>query len=223
MIRINLLPVKAVKKQQLGKNQLILFALLVIGAGVGNFFWYSDRDRAATQLRASVDAIKKDITELDKIIGEVKNIAAEKAKLQDKLKVLDTLKKGRTGPVKMLDAMATCIPKNVWLKSMGDGTSGEMSIEGSAVSNDDLAEYMKALANVVWTPDGMGRLVEATRPGATTSRVELTPSGQIRDVPVDQVGVFFKDINLKTSTLRTAGPELKVVDFSLTLKANYAI
>jgi type IV pilus assembly protein PilN len=222
MIRINLLPVKAVKKQQLGKNQLILFGLLMVGTLVGNYYWYADRDGANQRLKGQVDAIKKDIADLDKIIGEVKNIAAEKQKLEEKLKVLNTLRKGRTGPVKMLDAMATCIPKNVWLKSMGE-SNGSMTLDGSAVSNDDLAEYMKSLANVVWTPEGMGRLVEVTRPGATTSRVELTPSGQIKDIPVEQVGVFFTEINLKTSTLKKAGAEVKVVDFQLTLKANYTI
>jgi type IV pilus assembly protein PilN len=221
MIRINLLPVRAVKKQEAGKKQLILFAVVLIGAGVGNYYWYADRQKANDKLVAQVANVQKEIAELDRIIGEVKNIASEKKKLEDKLKVLDTLKKGRTGPVKMLDAMASAMPKNVWLKSLSE-SGGNMSLEGSAVSNDDLAEFMKALANVVWTPEGMGRLVETTRRGATTSRVEIGPSGQVKDLPVDKVGVFFKNITLKKASLQTAN-DSKVVDFSLTLTANYAI
>lgn len=221
MIRINLLPVRAVKKQEAGKKQLILFALILIGAGIGNFYWYGDRAAADAKLAAQVANVKKEIADLDRIIGEVKNIANEKQTLEEKLKVLDTLKRGRTGPVKMLDAMASAIPKNVWLKTMGEA-NGAMSLEGSAVSNDDVAEFMKALANVVWTPEGMGRLVEANRKGSTTSRVELTASGQVKDIPVDKVGIFFKEIALRKASLRT-DRDAKVVDFALTLNANYAI
>jgi type IV pilus assembly protein PilN len=221
MIRINLLPIRSVKKQELGRQQIFLFGLLVVGAVIGNFYWFGSTNSKAEHMAAQVSQARKELADLDKIIGEVKNYAQEKEALEEKLKVLETLKKGRSGPVKMLDAMATAIPKNVWLKQM-DQKTGAMALEGSAISNDDLAEFMKALANVVWTPEGMGRLVE--RSAGTTSRVELMPSGQIKDLPVDKVGVFFKDIALKKSALRAATKsEQKVVDFSLTLTANYAI
>lgn len=220
MIRINLLPTKAVKKQEAGRQQLVLFAVLLIGAGVGNYYWYADRDAANEQLKGQVTVVNEEIRKLDQIIGEVKNIAREKQALEDKLKVLDTLKKNRTGPVKMLDALATSIPKNVWLTKMNENGQ-TMNLDGSAVSNEDLAEFMKALANVVWTPEGMGRLVEGSRKGATSSRVELAVSGQIKDIPVDQVNVFFNDITLKKATQAGQG-EQKVVSFNLTLKANYS-
>ncbi|MFN7132993.1 MAG: PilN domain-containing protein, partial [Myxococcales bacterium] len=219
---INLLPTKAAKKQEAGKNQLILFALVLIGAFVGNYYWYDDRDTANEQLKGQAVVIQAEIRKLDEIIGEVKNIAKEKQALEDKLKVLDTLKRSRTGPVKMLDALSTAIPKNVWLSNMNENGS-QMNLEGNALSNDDLAEFMKSLANVVWTPEGMGRLVEGTRRGATTSRVELSSSGQIKDIPVGQVGVFFTDITLKKASQATqVGGDVKAVQFSLTFKANYS-
>ena len=44
MIRINLLPVRKKVQREMGRQILALFALVLVGAGVGNFFWYSDRD-----------------------------------------------------------------------------------------------------------------------------------------------------------------------------------
>jgi type IV pilus assembly protein PilN len=222
MIRINLLPVRHGKKQEMGRNQLILFAVVLVGGAVGNFYWYADRDRENQRLKAQVSSIQKEISDLDRIIGEVKNITTEKRALEEKLKVLDTLKKGRTGPVKLLDAMASAIPKNVWLRQMGEA-AGTMNLEGSALSNDDVAEFMKSLSSVAWTPEGMGRVVEAARRGAATSRVELMPSGQIKDVPVGQVSSFFKNVQLKRSTQKAGGKDDKTVDFMLSLSANYAI
>lgn len=220
MIRINLLPTRAVKKQEAGRQQLILFALVLIGAGIGNYYWYADRDAANQQLTSQIAVINEEIRKLDQIIGEVKNIAKEKQELEDKLKVLDTLKKNRTGPVKMLDALATSIPKNVWLVKL-DENGQTMTIDGSALSNEDLAEFMKALANVVWTPEGMGRLVEGARRGATSSRVELAASGQVKDLPVAEVTTFFNDITLKRASQSGHGDK-KVVNFNLTMKANYS-
>ena len=222
MIRINLLPTRAVKKQEAGRNQLILFALVLAGALVGNFYWYSDRDRANEAVKNEITVAQKEIADLDRIIGEVKNIAVEKQALLDKLKVLETLKKGRTGPVKMLDAMAGAIPKNVWLSKM-DESAAQMNLEGSALTNDDLAEFMKSLANVVWTPEGMGRLVETPKKGATESRVELTLSGQVKPFPVDKVSSFFSDITLKRANQIGTGGDSKAVSFSLTCAANYSI
>jgi len=48
MIRINLLPVRAVKKREMGRQVLVLFAVVLLGAGLGNYFWYADRAWATT-------------------------------------------------------------------------------------------------------------------------------------------------------------------------------
>lgn len=222
MIRINLLPVRHVKKQAMGRNQLMLAGVVLVVGIIANGFWYFDRRGENEKLKAQVASVQKEIADLDRIIGEVKNITSEKLQLEEKLKVLDTLKKGRTGPVKMLDAMASATPKNVWLRQMTE-TNGAMNVEGSAISNDDVAEFMKSLAAIAWTPEGMGRVVEVARKGATTSRVELMPSGQVKDVPIGQVSAFFKNVQLKRTAQKVAGKQDATVDFTLSFAANYTI
>lgn len=228
MIRINLLPVRAVKKAEAGRKQLMIFAVLVLAAVVGNYFWVADRNEAREKLEAQVTSLQKEIADLDRIIGEVKNITKEKQQLEDKLGVLDTLKRGRTGPVKMLDAMTVAIPKNVWLRAMNEA-NGAMALEGSAVSNEDIAEYMKALSNVVWTPEGIGRYVEEPRKGDVSVRVELSTTGQVQEFSLKQIASFFSNITLKKASMHAAAgkdkddPSAKVVDFALSLSANYAI
>jgi type IV pilus assembly protein PilN len=222
MIRINLLPVRAVKKREMGQKQLVLFALVLVVAAIGNYYWYADAAKTEERLRFDVQRTEKEIADLNRIIGEVQNYEKENKALEEKLKVLDTLERGRTGPVKMLDAMATSIPKNVWLHRLEE-KGGAMTLEGAALSNDDLAEFMKALANIVWTTEGMGRMVETGRKGGPT-RVELQPSGQIKDFELEKIGIFFKDIRLKKAELRPGnGTDPKTVDFQLNLNANFAI
>src|SRR5688500_12954281 len=115
MIRINLLPVRQVKKREAGKQWLVLGAALVVATLVGNFLWYSARSSEASQKRAEVKQRDQRNAELEKIIGEVTNINKRKKEVEDKLKVLTDLRKSRSGPVRLLDALSTATPRKVWL------------------------------------------------------------------------------------------------------------
>ncbi|MGZ3458451.1 MAG: PilN domain-containing protein [Archangium sp.] len=111
MIRINLLPVRAKASRSMGRQILVLFAVVLLGALVGNAFWYSDRDGVVQKQAQGLANTRRRVAELDKTIGEVKNINDRKTEVVKKLAVLDELRKGRSGPVRMLDALATSLPK----------------------------------------------------------------------------------------------------------------
>jgi len=226
MIRINLLPVRVAKKREMGKQILVLFAIVLVGAIVGNAMWYKDRKDEFDENAKGIKQVQAKIEELKKVIGEVDKINERKAEVEKKLGVLDTLRKGRSGPVKMMDALASSIPKKLWLKSFTEEKSG-VRIAGSAISHDEVAELMSNLSHLVWTPKGMGRLVES-RKDAPTSRVELlTPDAAIEEFPVAQVKFFFTNIELKDASQKNTSSidpnVIPVVDFNLTLTANYAI
>ncbi len=224
MIRINLLPVRAVKKREMGRQVLVLFAVVLIGAGVANYAWYDNRESELAMHQQGVAAAKAKIAELEKIIGEVKNINARKAEVEKKLAVLDALRKGRNGPVRMMDALASATPKKVWVKTFTENNNA-VAIDGAAVSHDEVAEFMRGLNGVVWTPKGMGRLVDRRR-DSKTARVEMfTAEATIEEFPDAQVTPFFRNIDLQTAKQVAAGqtgvPAL--VEFKITLTSNYAI
>src|SRR6266478_8401435 len=101
MIYINLLPVRAAKKREFGRQQLVLSVLLLVLAGIGNFFVYNRFESGLRLLDKQIVSTRAEIAQLEKTIGEVKSIKEDKKALEDKLKILDALKKGRTGPVKV--------------------------------------------------------------------------------------------------------------------------
>ncbi len=144
MIRINLLPVRVSKKKIAGKQQLILFVLLLVLGLIANFLWSGSRASDLSGRQAKLKRTKEDIAQLEKIIGEVKNIKAEQAALRDKLDILEKLKAGRQGPVRMLDELASVTPKKLWLRKM-DEKSGAVTFEGSAATIDDVSAFMAAL------------------------------------------------------------------------------
>lgn len=149
MIRINLLPVRVSRKKEAGKNQLILLALAVVAVLAGNAWWNHSRSSDLAARQAKLKRTQGEIAQLERIIGEVKNIKAEQAAVKDKLAVLEKLKAGRGGPVGMLDELATLIPKRVWLRKMEE-KDGAIAFEGAAGTIDDVSTFLTALKGAVY-------------------------------------------------------------------------
>lgn len=173
MIRINLLPVRAAKKKDLGLKQLVLLALLVVGALLGNYYWWSSVDSTLDTTKTQIAKLEQDIAQLDKIIGEVNEISKQKKALEEKLAVLEKLRKGRTGPVRMLDELATVMPEKVWITTI-DEKGGSMVIKGGALTNEDLADLMKALKkSPFFSEPSLKKSVQSRKKGAQVD-FELT-------------------------------------------------
>jgi type IV pilus assembly protein PilN len=144
MIRINLLPVRVSKKKAAGKQQLLLFALLVVAGYVGNFVWSSTRAADLKVREAKVRSTQEEIAQLDRIIGEVKNIKEQQAALREKLDILAQLKANRSGPVRVLAGLAELTPKRLSLTKL-DEKGGALTFTGVAATIDDVSAFMSAL------------------------------------------------------------------------------
>ncbi len=144
MIKINLLPVRAAKKREFGRQQLVLFAVIVAGALVGNYLWLNKVDSDLEDLNKRIASTRAEIAQLEKTIGEVKSIKEDKKALEDKLEILKKLKEGRTGPVKVMDELATIIPQRVWVIDYSE-TAGGVTINGRAAAYEDLSTFSKKL------------------------------------------------------------------------------
>ncbi len=110
---------------------------------LANYYWYNQIDNDERALDSRISSTREDISKLEKTIGEVKSITAEKKALEDKLKILDNLKKGRTGPVKVMDELSSLIPARVWLLDYTE-QGGGVVMHGSAVTYEDLRLLQEA-------------------------------------------------------------------------------
>src|SRR3954462_549580 len=102
MLRINLLPRKASKKQTTAKNELYIVAasviLLLIGAYV--LYWY--RGREVDALDARIATAQQEVESLKKDVVRVEEFKKKTATLEQKLQVIEKLKKQKVGPAHML-------------------------------------------------------------------------------------------------------------------------
>jgi type IV pilus assembly protein PilN len=162
MVRINLLPARVSKKKEASKQQLVLFAVLLVAGILGNVMWAQSRADELKKREAAVAKTRADVARLDQIIGEVTSLKAQQEELKKKLAVLDALKKGRTGPVKMLDELAQITPKRLWLKSVQEKET-QITFDGTASSNYDVSQFMENLLRSKYFGD-----VELKRTSAKT-------------------------------------------------------
>jgi type IV pilus assembly protein PilN len=225
MIRINLLPVRQVKKRELGRQVLVLMAVVLVLTLVLNYIWYSARNSVQEQQAQKISDTTKRIAELEKVIGEVNNINKRKKEVEDKLKILNDLRKQRSGPVRMMDALSTATPKKVWLRDFTEANN-LVKLTGLAVSHEEVADFMKGLENIVWTPKGMGKVVERKRESPTVRVEVLGDEGSIQDFESKEVASFFTNIELKKATTKEekiGSLSQKRIDFEINMNANYAI
>ena len=145
MIRINLLPVRQIKKKIQARNQvfslfLTLIAVLVVLGGV------------ALVLGFKVDALKGSIAELNKekakyqtTINQIEQLKKDQALLETKLNTISQLKKGSQLTVRVMDELANLTPTSrLWIKSM-TFNGAILQISGTALDNATIAEYMETL------------------------------------------------------------------------------
>src|SRR5205814_3255266 len=151
MIRINLL---AAEKER-GKKKAALFGTagqkLTIGCSiilvlavllVGWRYWSLARQSAA--LDAKINAAQEETTRLHAVILQVQQFEQRKAQLQQRVVLIEQLRKGQTGPVHMLDQISRALPSMLWLtelKQAGD----DVQIDGRCTNQTGVAEFISNL------------------------------------------------------------------------------
>jgi type IV pilus assembly protein PilN len=145
MIRINLLPFRAARKKENVRRQISIF-LLSFFLMLAALFYYNIRlDGKISDLKNNVAETKKEVANYKKITDQIEEIKRKLAILEKKTEVIRELETNRFAPVNMLDTMSTkIIAKRMWFTSFSD-RSQEVQIEGVALDNTTVADFMTRL------------------------------------------------------------------------------
>ena len=141
MIKINLLPVRAAKKKETLRQQISVavmsLVLVLIVIGYFHFRIVKNIGEVTTKIASTEGELQKTKAQ----IGEVSKFKEAKKVLENKLGVIESLKKGKAGPVKMLDELSSVTPEKLWLNSFKE-QGGSINIDGTAISNEVIAQFM---------------------------------------------------------------------------------
>jgi type IV pilus assembly protein PilN len=144
MIRINLLPVRE-ERRKAGARQ---FAAALVAALVGTIaltglvHWKLMADHAS--VKKSVARTHAEIDRYGPQLEQVEKYRTAKAEIEQKLAVIQTLQEARSGPVHILDELATHIPDRLWITKL-DLRDSKMHVQGMSLDNELVALFLTAL------------------------------------------------------------------------------
>jgi type IV pilus assembly protein PilN len=147
MIRINLLTAHEIQKEKNGpwlfKGITLAFSVLLAVMAVG-FWMLGNQVRNLRQEKATLENQTREALTLQK---EIKELRDKKETYQKRLDLLQTLEKDRHGPVHLMELLSIILPADqLWLNTLKEN-GPEIRLDGMALSNEILADYMKRLEN----------------------------------------------------------------------------
>ena len=142
MIRINLLPVREIKRRNKAKKELTIAALLVA-------LFIAFLTAFSVYQIMVVKGLKSDLTDLqaqksqhDARLKEIKKLEEEKALLLTRIGVIEQLKKSASVTVHVLDDVALRTPSDrIWLTDLSQN-GNQIQVDGMSLDNQTVAKYM---------------------------------------------------------------------------------
>ncbi len=149
MIRINLLPVREIEAK-FGRRQEFILAGLFVGLTIvlilGVYLFQSTR---LSSLKNDFAQLRKEVEVLNAQVKGMEGIEKRIGVLKSKIKVIEDLNKKKTGPVRVMENLSSATPSRLWLTQFKE-TGGALSLNGLAVDNQTIAEFLKALSSSVY-------------------------------------------------------------------------
>jgi type IV pilus assembly protein PilN len=144
MIKINLLLTRKEKKKVGIRREFIVLIASVTLLFVSFFVVQSQLDKAKEEKLAQISKTRKEIDDQKARIKDINQAKALQKNFQERLSVIDSLRKGKSISAKLLDEISTAKPDKVHLESLRkDGT--KIGIEGFALDDETVANLMTNL------------------------------------------------------------------------------
>ena len=149
MIRINLLAVERKAKRaatpiNAGHKLTVACSLILIVAAVFVGWRYWTLLQESNRLDEEVAAAQQETTRLHAIIQNVQKFEQQKTQLQQRVVLIEQLRKSQTGPVHMLDQISRAMPPMVWLTDLKQ-VEDTVTIEGRCTAVTGLTDFVSNL------------------------------------------------------------------------------
>ena len=145
MIRINLLPFRAARKKENIRRQLTVFGLTLVFLILVMAYFFISLTSQISDVKAEEQRLQAELAGYEKTLKRINELEKKIKEVKTKLTVIKDLEKGKTGPIALLDEIATAIPKDkLWLTSLSEA-AGVLKLAGTAMDNETVALFMTNL------------------------------------------------------------------------------
>jgi type IV pilus assembly protein PilN len=156
MIRINLLTVDrertkktrvvvipAAQRVTIGASLMLVLTLL----GLGWWFWMLRTESG--RLDENIARAEMETRQLRSVMAQVQAFETRKSQLQQRVTLIEQLRKGQMAPVHVLDEISRTLPDRLWLDEMKQ-TGNDFTLVGYATTMTALSDFVAALESTKW-------------------------------------------------------------------------
>lgn len=169
MIRINLLPIKALQAEVTRRREIITGSTVlgVVVALLGGTYAY--QSYALSQLQDELTGLRTELQALNAKVKEVGELQNRIKDLRSKNKIIEDLNGKKSGPVLVMESLSSATPSSLWLTDLKE-SGGNATMNGLAVDNQTIADFMKTIAGSKYFSNV--ELVETTQGAGPTASLK---------------------------------------------------
>ncbi|MCU0574206.1 MAG: PilN domain-containing protein [Syntrophobacteraceae bacterium] len=189
MIQINLLPARVRKKRDALKlfTYAYLGTIVLVVAAIG-LIWMVQSQRVSS-LNAQLARVQSEVSQYAKFDQMLKDIKQQKELVDKKRTVIETLQKDRDSIVRALALLSVQVPpEEVWFERLAH-SSNTMTLDGVALSNESIADFMRNLESSPYVEKGSVNL--------THSRQKVINNMKLREFQVNYRFYPFSEVQRK--------------------------
>jgi type IV pilus assembly protein PilN len=200
MIRINLLGVERQKARRafafdVAQQLTVVCAGIVVATLVGIGWWYWALGQASIRVDADIAEAQQTAARLRSVLAEVQRFEAQRTQLQQRVALIEQLRRGQSAPVQLLDHLSRSVPDMLWLTSV-EQKGGDVVVEGRSTTLIAVSDFVGNLGN----GDLLKKPIDIVN-----SQVEAAPAGTTPGAaPVDVIHFTVKAQLADTAATLTA-------------------
>jgi type IV pilus assembly protein PilN len=146
MIRINLLAVERERTRrragfQIAQKLTLACSLILLATALGTGWWYWSLRQQSIRLDEEIAAAEQETQRLRSVIQQVQQFEGRKAQLQQRVTLIEQLRRGQSAPVHMLDQLSRSLPERLWLSELAQKDQ-EITIGGRTTSLTALSDFV---------------------------------------------------------------------------------
>jgi type IV pilus assembly protein PilN len=122
----------------------LLCSLILVLTGLGIGWWYWSLKVQSDRIEEDIVTSQKETARLRTLIQQVQTNDARRAQLQERVGLIEELRKGREGAVRMLDEISRSLPDMLWLTEVKQ-QGADLTITGRCMSLTALSDFVDNL------------------------------------------------------------------------------
>ena len=175
MIRINLLVVDRERTKRgalipVAHRVTIAASLILLATALLIGWWFWSLRQASAQVDADIAKGEHETQQLRSVLAQVQKFEARKAQLQQRVTLIEQLRRGQAGPVHILDEISKALPDRVWLTSLSQ-KGDDITLDGMTTSLQELSNFVANLESSPWFKKPVDIVDSQSQPGTKTAEL----------------------------------------------------